>query len=153
MDALNKLEEIANKINDSKREAENMQTLVAIQRQIDGYDVNFFFNFYFAFLFIFTIKGKLAEAGRYFVKDGILQKVNPRGKIQSRQFFLFSDMLMWCKSKPSIAKKPHYQYKGDIRLNLAVVREPPDTKSSIIFSLHIFSFYSNTKKNFRGKKF
>lgn len=78
---------------------------------------------------MFKIKGKLAEQGRYFCREGTLQKVNPRGKIQSRHFILLSDMLIWCKSKNGISiKKNHFQFKGVIRLDLAVVRDADDPK-------------------------
>jgi len=106
---LTKLEAIANKINESKAELENMQTLLGIQHRVDGFE------------------GKLAEPGRVFSMEGDLLKMNPRGKIQSRHFFLFSDMLIWSKPKP--IKKNHYQFKGMVRLDLAVVRDTPDTKN------------------------
>ena len=38
-----------------------------------------------------------------------MQKVNPRGKSQERYFFLFCDMLLWCKPK---AGKKGYLFKG-----------------------------------------
>merc|ERR1712137_389823 len=102
---------IANKINEHKKEVENLQLLQVIQRHLDGFD------------------GKLAEPGRFFCREGCLQKVNPRGKIQTRHFILLSDMLIWSKSKNGTSiKKNHFQYKGLIRLDLAVVRDANDKK-------------------------
>jgi hypothetical protein len=40
-------------------------------------------------------------------------------------------MLIWCKPKP--IKKNHYQLKGMVRLDLAVVRDTPDTNSKFLF--------------------
>lgn len=46
LDAIAKVEEIANSINDQKRDSENFQTLLTIQRQLDGFDVTYVFNFF-----------------------------------------------------------------------------------------------------------
>lgn len=68
----------------------------------------------------------MAEPPRQFVLEGDLQKVNPRGKVQTRYFLLMSDMLIWTAAKPM--KKNHYQFKGQLRLDLAIVRDTPDTE-------------------------
>lgn len=112
INAIQRIEEITAKINNSKRQAENQQTLLTIQRMLDGFE------------------GKLGESGRYFVREGTLHKVNPRGKVQSRHFLLFSDMVIWCKGKAGTSiKKNHFQFKGLIRLDMAVVRAAQGSKA------------------------
>jgi len=44
-----------------------------------------------------------------------MEKINPKGKVQSRYFFLFSDMLVWCKVKN--LKKQLYVFKGSNHSN------------------------------------
>lgn len=107
-EALVLLEVTTKNINTSKGAAENMERLRELQRNIDGF------------------VGTLAIPGRSLCLEGALQKVNPRGKVQTRQFFLLSDMLIWCK--PKTMKKGHYIYKGMLRLDLAVVRDTKDEK-------------------------
>eukprot|EP01095_Lingulamoeba_sp_RSL-Kostka_P015372 TRINITY_DN7057_c0_g2_i1.p1 TRINITY_DN7057_c0_g2~~TRINITY_DN7057_c0_g2_i1.p1 ORF type:complete len:393 (-),score=105.17 TRINITY_DN7057_c0_g2_i1:35-1213(-) len=107
--ALDRLEEIAKEINESKANAENMQKLLDIDKHLEGFN------------------GKLAEEGRYLCMTGALQKVNPRGKVQTRYFFLVSDMLIWAKQKK--IKKTYYEFKGSLRLDLAIVRDTPDTRN------------------------
>lgn len=114
LNAIKKMEEITTQINDHRRDVENMQMLTTIQRQLDGLDI------------------KLAEPGRCFVREGTLLKVNPRGKVQARHFILLSDMLIWAKGKNGISiKKSHLQYKGMLRLDLAVVRDTPSEKKQL----------------------
>ena len=52
--------------------------------------------------------------GRVFVKEGALSKINPKRKIQERQFFLFSDILIWCEKTG--VKKNHYRYRGQLEV-------------------------------------
>lgn len=49
-------------------------------------------------------------------------------------------MLIWCKSKNGISKK-NYQFKGMIRLDLAVVRDSQDKKSKHYARFFIFCFF------------
>jgi hypothetical protein len=90
--ALERLENVAMSVNERKAVKENADRLIELQKRIDGYP------------------GKLNEPGRYYLHQGFMEKINPKGKIQARYFFLFSDMLVWCK--PKNMKKTHYIFKG-----------------------------------------
>jgi len=63
---------------------------------------------------------------RKFVREGLLIKVNVRGKQQERQFFLFNDIIMYCKEQ--LFKKATYEYKGVIPLDCCLVNDLPDTE-------------------------
>ena len=52
--------------------------------------------------------------GRSFVREGNFEKVNNKGKSQTRHFFLFSDELMYCKVSLINTKQ---QFKGRIPID------------------------------------
>jgi hypothetical protein len=98
------LNEVTLQINEIKRQAENLSKLHDISHQLSGYP------------------GTIAENGRWFVKEGLLNKINPKGKIQERYFFLFSDVLIW--TERGGVKKTSYRYRGHFPMTSALVKEP-----------------------------
>lgn len=73
---------IANHINDCIIEHDNMQKMLTIQRSLIGG------------------QPKIVIPGRRLIKDGPLMKVSRKGDTSHKRiFFLFSDMVMYCKQK------------------------------------------------------
>uniref|UniRef100_A0A7S4NWX6 DH domain-containing protein n=1 Tax=Paramoeba aestuarina TaxID=180227 RepID=A0A7S4NWX6_9EUKA len=98
------LKDVTLQINEIKRAAENLSKLHEVDNQISGFH-----------------DGIITE-GRVFVKDGTLNKINPKKKIQERHFFLFSDILIWCEKGG--VKKTLYRYRGHLELKSSLVKKP-----------------------------
>jgi hypothetical protein len=64
---------------------------------------------------------KLKEAGKLFIREGPLQKINEEGKARERHFFLFSDFILY--TKKAAFKKKGYAFKGKIDLRATQVRD------------------------------
>jgi RhoGEF domain/SOS1/NGEF-like PH domain len=110
-----KLQAVTRQINQTKRQFENREKIESIARSLEG------------------LKGqKLQQPGRVFYREGVLQKVNPKGKVQSRHFYLFSDILIWAK-KQAVGNKA--SFKGVLYLDLAVVRECQDKRGAHAFQI------------------
>lgn len=120
------LQAVAKQINQTKREYENKMKISEIEKQIEGLGKI----------------GRLLVPGRFFYREGVLSKVNPKGVIQSRNFCLFSDILIWSKKGMGGGKSV---FKGSLRLDLAVCRVcPDDEKKKIRFAFQIIRV--DTKK-------
>mmetsp|Transcript_16155 Transcript_16155/g.48522 ORF Transcript_16155/g.48522 Transcript_16155/m.48522 type:complete len:663 (-) Transcript_16155:100-2088(-) len=105
--ALALTQDIIHKVNESKREEENINKLTLIETQIHGLNI------------------KLVMRGRRFIRDGRLVKV-AHGKHQERQFWVFNDVLLYAKP---LKKADRYQFKGFVPLAHARLEVLTDTDS------------------------
>ncbi|KAK3103494.1 hypothetical protein FSP39_019615 [Pinctada imbricata] len=81
-ESVRQISEIASHINDHIKQHENFQKMLSIQKSFD------------------SSAPKILAPGREFIKEGILRKVSRRGgKSHDRMFFLFSDMLIYGKTR------------------------------------------------------
>ncbi|XP_071487376.1 FYVE, RhoGEF and PH domain-containing protein 6-like [Diadema antillarum] len=92
-DALNIVSEVANHANESMRQGDNFEKLLAIQHSLIG-------------------SQEIVKPGRIFIKEGELQKMSRRVN-QPRKFFLLSDILL------HTTPFPPGQYKLNNELSLA----------------------------------
>uniref|UniRef100_T1JE05 DH domain-containing protein n=1 Tax=Strigamia maritima TaxID=126957 RepID=T1JE05_STRMM len=83
--ALAQIETITKEINNQLRVGDIMRRMLAIQKML----VN--------------DQPKIIVPGRHLIKEGSLQKISSSKRFLTRQFFLFNDMLMYCKQQ-KIAK-------------------------------------------------
>ncbi|KAJ3437598.1 faciogenital dysplasia protein [Anaeramoeba flamelloides] len=107
-EAFLKISEVADYVNEKKRNAEEQMEVVKIHQQISGIEKKF----------------ELVKPHRRFIMEGLLKKRSKR-RIQQRQFWLFNDLLLY--AKPTFAKGK-FQYKGNIALNGALLRNFNDKK-------------------------
>lgn len=78
--ALQQVSEVASHINSQLTQWENVQRMLALQRSLVGG------------------QPKIVVPGRLLVKEGVLMKLSRKTKAyHERRFFLFNDMLMYCK--------------------------------------------------------
>eukprot|EP01116_Phalansterium_solitarium_P009885 TRINITY_DN2422_c0_g1_i1.p1 TRINITY_DN2422_c0_g1~~TRINITY_DN2422_c0_g1_i1.p1 ORF type:complete len:1572 (-),score=548.15 TRINITY_DN2422_c0_g1_i1:385-5100(-) len=83
---------------------------------------------------------ELVTPTRRFIRGGTLGKIS-KGKLQDRHFFLFSDLLIYCKyipaaPKPSAAKKQYqWHYRGKIEPGVALVQDIFDKHNDTRFCL------------------
>jgi len=78
--ALTEIRVVALHINEHVRDKDNVQRMLGIQRRLVGG------------------QPRIVVPGRRFIKEGTLMKVSRKGNSsQERLFFLFNDMLMYCK--------------------------------------------------------
>eukprot|EP01087_Luapelamoeba_hula_P011918 TRINITY_DN3304_c0_g1_i2.p1 TRINITY_DN3304_c0_g1~~TRINITY_DN3304_c0_g1_i2.p1 ORF type:complete len:521 (-),score=109.35 TRINITY_DN3304_c0_g1_i2:32-1594(-) len=79
--AFDKVSEVVEFVNKKRAEAEGLQTLLEIQRQVGGGDI------------------KWLEPGRHFIREGPLTKVQAQGgKMMERYLFLCNDILVYVTS-------------------------------------------------------
>lgn len=79
--ALKKMKDVADYVNERKREAENLTQVLAIQSKLTGKFEN------------------LAEPHRRYVRRGSLAMFDDKGNMRSFFFFLFNDMLVYTENK------------------------------------------------------
>lgn len=79
--ALKKMKDVADYVNERKREAENLTQVLAIQSRLTGKFEN------------------LAEPHRRYVRKGTLGMLDEKGAIKSFFFFLFNDILIYTENK------------------------------------------------------
>ncbi|KAJ6233259.1 faciogenital dysplasia protein [Anaeramoeba flamelloides] len=103
-----KISKVADYVNEKKRNAEEQMKVVKIHDKISGIDKKF----------------ELVKPHRRFIMEALLKKRSNR-RIQQRQFWLFNDILLY--AKPSFGKGK-FQYKGNINLNGALLRNFDDKK-------------------------
>ena len=75
---------------------------------------------------------KLIAPGRTFINSERFTKISGKN-IQERQFFLFSDLLLY--ASPNVVKKSKkqiYQFKGLIPLKMCFVKDLPDTECTCV---------------------
>lgn len=89
-------------VNESKRAAENLRKLLHIDRIVEKRN-----------------NLKIVTPGRWFIKEGKLVKLT-HGRHQERQFYLFSDILMWTKS---VSSKSTFEFKGFVFLNRSALSD------------------------------
>merc|ERR1711988_141550 len=106
--ALSKIEEVANKVNESVRSREHMEELVALQKKFTG-----------------EIPPGFVQPGRCFIREGPLMKVC-RKDSQKRWFFLFNDMLMY-GVKAATETKKSYKIRHSLYLAVTKAVSVPDT--------------------------
>mmetsp|Transcript_46596 Transcript_46596/g.117330 ORF Transcript_46596/g.117330 Transcript_46596/m.117330 type:complete len:423 (+) Transcript_46596:118-1386(+) len=106
--ALEKVEAVTQHINTTKANYDNRQKMMEVERRLS------------------EVPGpRLSEdRNRIFYKEGPLEKINPKGKVQTRQFFLFSDVLLW--GRVQRMKKNHFTFKKFLPLDSALVTDVPD---------------------------
>lgn len=123
-----KLNAVARQINQKRREHENRTKILEIEKLVEGLTK--------------LPGGRLLVPQRVFYHEGVLSKVNPKGVIQSRHFYLFSDILIWTKKNMGGGRST---FKGMLPLDLAVCRTcPDDEKKKIKFAFQIIRV--DTKK-------
>jgi len=105
-----KVHDVAVYVNERKRASENFQKMLLIQEGLTDAPKNFM----------------VVQPGRVFVRESILVKSNPRGKLQERHFFLFSDSLLY--TKVQMFNKGTFQFKGTLPLDCCLVKDVPDTE-------------------------
>lgn len=88
-----RLETLVQIVHERKRSAENEHKINEIQKRLDFKD------------------GNLWMPTRKFIREGWLRVSPNKGKVEDRYFYLFSDMLMYCK------------YGGVLKKNMLVVKE------------------------------
>ena len=98
------LNDVTLQINEIKRQAENLSKLHDIAHQISGFP------------------GNIVDEDRVFVKEGTMDKINPKKKVQERYFFLFSDIIVWCE-KGGVKKKV-CSYRGQLSMDSTLVKQP-----------------------------
>ncbi|KAJ3433492.1 faciogenital dysplasia protein [Anaeramoeba flamelloides] len=125
-EAFLKISEVADYVNEKKRNAENQMEILHIYYQISGIEK----------------KLELVKPHRRFVMEGLLKKRSNR-RIQQRQFWLFNDILLY--AKPKFIKTKNYQYKGCIRLENAMIRDFETKNGEYKFQIIPY----NTKKDYK----
>ncbi|KAJ5073900.1 faciogenital dysplasia protein [Anaeramoeba ignava] len=115
---------VAEYVNERQRSAEQSMVVVEILTRLAGIPKSF----------------ELVQPTRQFIQEATLKKKSVR-RIQERQFWLFSDVIVYGKLSWT-SKKKKYQYKGHLYLAEAFVREI----SSEEFAFQIFP--SGSKKGY-----
>lgn len=99
------------------------------------------------------IKGldsKFVESGRKVIREGFLEKRNPKGKVQRRWFVLVSDMLLW--AAPRGIGQQGMEVKGTLPLNVALVTESsPDSLGFQIVRMDLHKNYHITAESLEIK--
>jgi hypothetical protein len=108
---------VANYVNETIRDHENMLQMLSIQRNLLGFGDNILFP------------------GRRFIKSGRVQKISRRNH-QSRQLFLFSDIFIY--AAPSLIDD-HFHFHRKIDLNDLRLEDMNSENSSQQFQFQIFS--------------
>jgi hypothetical protein len=122
--ALQKMKDAASSINEIKRQKENQRTLLALQERIEGYEVRPKSTPLYQGPEI-TSYGALLQDG----KMVMVERQSGRGnKIKDKDangfhFFLFEDVILYCKDVSKKNSATGYKFKGLIPISLIVVRE------------------------------
>jgi hypothetical protein len=127
-EAINSLLQV---VNASAKEAEVLTEILRVESKISDIPENL----------------KLAVPGRTLVREAKWTKIS-KSNVQERQFFMFSDMLVYAKF--SLLKKESYEYKGvcpfytcefvdhadsgDIKNAIAIIRKDSSQKKYIIYT-------------------
>lgn len=94
-DALDEVNEAVKAVEESTKKLENFQKIIELERDLIGIE-------------------NLVQAGREFVREGCLQKIDRKGP-QPRMFFLFSDILLYtCKG---VTLTNQFRVRGQIPLD------------------------------------
>ena len=107
--AMTLTQSLVDQVNTSKREAENVRNMLSVTSQLSGAD-----------------NLKLMMPGRRFLMEASMVKISVHNKHQTRQFFLFNDLLIYAAKAP-IGKK--YVFKGFYYMNQIELVDVPDTDS------------------------
>eukprot|EP00005_Dracoamoeba_jomungandri_P006538 CAMPEP_0174275202 /NCGR_PEP_ID=MMETSP0439-20130205/59698_1 /TAXON_ID=0 /ORGANISM="Stereomyxa ramosa, Strain Chinc5" /LENGTH=1210 /DNA_ID=CAMNT_0015367285 /DNA_START=30 /DNA_END=3662 /DNA_ORIENTATION=+ len=95
-EALKKTANTAAYLNEKQNEVANIQKMVEIQSLLYGKKIE-----------------RLIDPHRRFIKEGGLDEINEKGKMKSRWFFLFTDIMVRCQSsKRSLNKKSSLKNDG-----------------------------------------
>jgi len=134
---LNKVQSVAEYVNERLRSSENLQKMMEIQDNLTD------------------SKGwHVIQPARKFIKDGELLMATKGGKLKEKYLFLFNDVLLI--TKPQFAKKTTYQFVESIPMDCSLIQSLPDSDSvSNGFELirsdakmkYSFSAHSNMEKN------
>ncbi|XP_038069221.1 FYVE, RhoGEF and PH domain-containing protein 1-like [Patiria miniata] len=128
MAALNIVSEVANHVNESMKQGDNLDKLLQLQQSLVG-------------------NHELVRPGRVFIKEGDLLKLS-RKVPQTRRFYLLSDILLY--TTPFLLTPGQYNYKLHNVLSLAGMRvskpaqEDYKNEFSIISVQRSFTLASNT---------
>lgn len=108
--ALSLTQSLVDEVNSSKREAENVRSMMAVTSQLSGAD-----------------NLKLLMPGRRFLMEASMVKISVHNKHQTRQFFLFNDLMIYA-AKTAIGKHK-YSFKGFYYMNQIDLVDVADTDS------------------------
>jgi RhoGEF domain len=93
-------------LTESRTNSEHVHKLRDIQKRVSGLDNSF------------------ATIGRRVVREGWLEKMNPKGKVQRRLFILVSDMLIWAAPKGmGSGSSTKLSVRGSCPINVALVKD------------------------------
>jgi len=109
--SLLRVQEVAVYVNEKQKSSESLQKLLDIQEKLVDFPKNF----------------TVVMPARHFLREATFVKINNHGKPQERTFFLFSDIILYCKTQ--IFKKVTYHFKGIVQLNCCLVKDVPDSKT------------------------
>lgn len=123
VEALSKLEIVANAVNERKRLSENRQKILEITSLVSGISAD-----------------KIIAPNRRFIMEDDLYKIS-KGKKQERHFFLFNDLLLY-GAKSTGGK---INFKGKVELEKTVVNDLPNDNKNL-FSFELWRLDNKKKK-------
>ncbi|GAB6025669.1 LD03170p [Chamberlinius hualienensis] len=131
LDAAQKIGDVTDSINECLRERENIQYMLTIQQRLT------------------KNRPRIVIPGRKLVKEGVLRKVSKNGTVDHRRiFFLFNDMLMYCKRRGETLDCCFLTPLTRVRLETIF---DVDNKKGVLFKLtcceeELFIFTSNVNE-------
>lgn len=125
VNALAKITEVVDYVNEKKRLAENLQKIIDVQSQIESNE-----------------ELNLVSPSRRFVREGLL-KVYEKNRPSERNIYLFNDLVVITKPKRNNTSKDHFKYQ--LSLDAAKIIDVADT-DDIKFACEICPKETDNKK-------
>eukprot|EP00010_Vexillifera_abyssalis_P007522 CAMPEP_0201547508 /NCGR_PEP_ID=MMETSP0173_2-20130828/3984_1 /ASSEMBLY_ACC=CAM_ASM_000268 /TAXON_ID=218659 /ORGANISM="Vexillifera sp., Strain DIVA3 564/2" /LENGTH=307 /DNA_ID=CAMNT_0047956577 /DNA_START=284 /DNA_END=1207 /DNA_ORIENTATION=+ len=125
-DAVTVLVDLNEYLSLSRRASEHLHKLSDLVKKVSGLDRSF------------------VKPGRLLLREGMLSKVNPKGKVQNRLFVLTSDTLIWAEKKGLGSNG--YNLRGKLPLNSALVNSLPDNETLRHYKFQVVRM--DTQKNY-----
>jgi len=112
-----KVQEVAAYVNERQRTSESLQKMIEIQENLVDYEKGF----------------SVYSSDRMFIREGTLELHVEGEKKQAVHYFLFNDILLYCKTQ--LSKKATFKFKGYVPLEKCLIADLSDAEAKNAFQI------------------